>query len=108
MKQTLECPKCQSHDIVHLAHVVDGAGSRDNHGEDFNDAAYPERSVRRHLAIEMRAETGLFSKKTELHPRALRCPTEAYVCANCGYFEEYVVDVASVDWSKIYRASRVR
>lgn len=55
--------------------------------------------VPRHLAETTTEVKGLFgSTSTETH---VACATEAYVCAGCGYVEEYVRDVTEVDWSAI-------
>lgn len=40
-------------------------------------------------------EGGFFSKKE------YRADVEAYVCTECGYFEEYVKNPADVEWEKL-------
>ena len=54
------------------------------------------------VADERITSRGLFGSNTTVVPA---CPTEAYICAGCGYFEEYVKDVASIDWSKVSGAT---
>lgn len=58
--------------------------------------------VARHIAEHVEATGGLFGKHTLVSPA---CPTEAYVCATCGYVEEYVKDVADIDWSDVHGAT---
>ncbi len=110
MKQSYQCPKCESRRIVHLQHVGDAAGARDDVHADFRGASRASYSARRHLAVELGiGEGGWFApEKGEAYPAEMRCPTEAYACAQCGYFEEYIVDVEAVSWSKIYGASWCR
>jgi len=77
MKKTCICPKCESTRVGRLETVRDGR----DHG--FHNP--------RSLAQEKEGKGWLKSK-------AVRGLVEAYICTECGYFEEYVSDLAQIDW----------
>lgn len=78
MKMTWQCPKCSSLRIGYFDQLPD------------QDDAVRER------ALGAPPHAG--------YPRELwsrLAPVEAFVCADCGYFEEYVRNVAQVPWEKL-------
>ncbi len=75
MKRDGECPKCHGRRVARLSHVADQT-----------DGTGPGR----YLALRNDYFAALYAGVIE-----------AYVCADCGYFEEYVRDVATVPWDKL-------
>lgn len=73
MKQSCTCPKCQGRRIARIEHVPDDG---------------PEG---RHLGLRL----GFIRRSV--------AGVEAYVCVQCGYFEEYVKEreLAEVPWEKL-------
>jgi predicted nucleic-acid-binding Zn-ribbon protein len=99
MKATATCPKCDSKRIMRVTAVADATGYNGS-GTEFSarQACTP---VRRRLLVKITKTPGL------LGPSEARDPTgdvEAYVCADCGYFEEYVANPARIDWDRILGA----
>ncbi len=81
MKQKKQCPKCDSLQIGHVSYQPDlGPGNR-----------YSVRT----LGVEHQKPSIFDSWQKYVGT------LEAYVCANCGYYESYVTDPAKVDWSKV-------
>jgi len=97
MKTSRQCPQCSGQRIIHLASVADAS--------DYYGMGTGEMSARtghtftpRNLAERVEKSKGLFGASTTVEPA---CPTEAYICADCGYVEEYVKNPESIDWSTI-------
>lgn len=73
MKQTWQCPKCRSVRVGYFERVPDQAsGARTRSLGEPKGFGWPNQGV-----------------------------VEAFVCADCGYFEEYVADVADVRWEDL-------
>ena len=82
MKNEHRCPKCGSTHGGYFDTVMDDIGAIE--------------AVPRKLA-DARA-----SGTWNLGPSAkAKAEVEAYVCTQCGYFEEYVKDAQNVDWEAI-------
>lgn len=80
MKKTGRCPKCEGTKIGRLARLPDS-----NHVND------PAERVIGHVVNEGILSNDYVSKG----------PVEAYVCTECGYFEEHVTGARNVPWEKI-------
>lgn len=103
MKLTGRCPKCAGDHIMHVRQVAD-AGDWTGEGEgrlDRRDGGHP---VPRRVLTERRITTGLFGGTSE--EISLAGETEAYVCAGCGYLEEYLRDPGGIDWDRVVGATR--
>jgi len=82
MKSGKLCPKCGSKKIGYIDTVMDDAGH----------SKPKERKLAESLA----------GSAWQMGPRkAVSAVVEAYVCTSCGYFEEYVKDASTLEWSKI-------
>ena len=92
MKATATCPKCQSQHIARVTHVADATGYV-GFGNDITANGGRAPVARRLLASV--AEDG--TQKTT-------GDVEAYVCTQCGYFEEYLADPTKVDWKHVVGA----
>jgi len=79
MKMTAQCPKCQSRRVGYLRQVMDVG----QHG-----------GVRRLVAPGQ----GSIWRGTFL---TVDTSVEAYLCVDCGYFEEYLKEPAAVDWDRV-------
>jgi predicted nucleic-acid-binding Zn-ribbon protein len=80
MKESGRCPKCQSHRVGHLEAVVDRLKNK---------------------GLSLRKI--LFEDGKSFEPAGgLRGQTEAYICTECGYFEEYLKEPADVPWENLY------
>ena len=79
MKRTWQCPKC--------------AGTRIGYFDQLHDSRGGPKSEGRKLDIVNLG--GPFS------PIIAEANIEAFVCADCGYFEEYVKDTGNVPWDKL-------
>ena len=77
MKQTKRCPKCGSRRVGHLERILDQQGD----GEDGNQKI--GKVAESLYSFTVRTATG---------------ETEAYVCADCGYFETYVKSPETIAW----------
>jgi len=75
MKKTWQCPKCGSDRVGYLEKPVGDGGD------------YGVRKVGRVPAM-----MGTVKSVGEM---------EAFVCTSCGYFEEYVKEPASIQWSEL-------
>ncbi len=85
MKQSKRCPKCGSRRIGHLACLPDTFGHQ--------ETITTERALGTALVDGKRTRIGHL---------------EAYVCANCGYLEEYVADPQRTPFDSIEGFSWVR
>jgi predicted nucleic-acid-binding Zn-ribbon protein len=81
MKRTATCPKCQSTKIGRFDHVADESDATTEPG--------------RRRSLWWQLEGGFWSKTEH------RAEVEAYVCTECGYFEEYVKNPGAVSWEKL-------
>jgi predicted nucleic-acid-binding Zn-ribbon protein len=81
MKRTWQCPKCQSARVGYLETLPDGARGEASRPRMFGEAVLG--SVFGAVATQVTA------------------PIEAFVCTECGYFEEYVKDPASINWANL-------
>lgn len=84
MKTTGVCPKCTGKKLGHFSTVLDttkGGGP------------LVVRSLWRQF---VKSGDGFFDPLVEVAAKV-----EAYVCTECGYFEEYVVNPAQVAWEKL-------
>jgi len=81
MKRSWSCPKCQSTRIGYFENMVDRAPS----GQDD----------KKHIGWE--------SSELALGMKALKpCgEVEAFVCTDCGYYEEYVKNARQIPWDKM-------
>ena len=78
MKRTWQCPKCTSKRVGYFENVVD-------------------QSQRGPSARKIgQAQTGQMLGLTVVEAVG---EIEAFVCADCGYFEEYVKGPQSIDWN---------
>lgn len=73
MRYSKICPKCNSRRIGHLEHVVDWDRG----------------------AVERRLAQGRVGRMTAYGR------VEAYICVDCGYFEEYVKEPGKVPWNRV-------
>jgi predicted nucleic-acid-binding Zn-ribbon protein len=78
MKKTWACPKCQSRRVGYLENLVDRSPS----GQED----------RKYIGYQRAGE--LFG----ITAFRVGGEVEAYVCADCGYFEEYVKDPQHIPW----------
>lgn len=102
MKSTGTCPKCQGERVTHLAHVAD-AGDWTGEGAGGLMTRTVGHPVARHVLIKQVATTGMFGgKSTEFEPTG---ETEGYVCAGCGYIEEYLKSPRDIAWESIEGAT---
>ncbi len=88
------CIKCGHTRIRHIANVPDV------HTENNWETRARNREFRVLGAVERK--TGMFSREQ------LLAEVEAYVCADCGYFEEYVKQPADVPWEELPGSRWVR
>lgn len=101
MKFSQECPKCKGRKIVHLK-VMSDSGDWHGAGSGSQDQRAGSHHVPRHIALVFTKGTGGFFSADSHTPVAA---TEGYVCANCGYLEEYVKNVADIPWDNVVEAS---
>ena len=81
MKASKQCPKCSSRRVGYLENVLD------------LNQAYPETYSPAAVALDVaRGRDGVHEARGKL---------EAYLCAECGYYETYVKDVASLPFDKL-------
>jgi hypothetical protein len=102
MKTTGTCPKCQGERVIHLARVAD-AGEWLGEGVGALTTRTSSHPVPRRVLVQQTATTGMFSHKaTGFKPTG---ETEGYVCAACGYLEEYLKSPGEIDWESIEGAT---
>ena len=88
MKKSSRCPKCGGAKVGRLETV-----------QDLSDASYRlGRPAPRQLAVATETQKGWLGESTV---EQLAGEVEAYVCTECGCFEEYVKDPAHVPWAKL-------
>ena len=80
MKKTWQCPKCQSQRVGYLETLPD---QRD--GQDHD----------RKIGSAITSSLGPFGVGTMVGV------IEAFVCTECGYFEEYVKEPTSIPWDQV-------
>jgi predicted nucleic-acid-binding Zn-ribbon protein len=81
MKTSGKCSKCGSSRVGRLEYVADETDATTEPGK--------KRS------LWWQSEGGFFSSKVH------RADVEAYVCTECGYFEEYVKNPQSIPWENL-------
>jgi len=79
MKNDHRCPKCGTTHVGHFATVMDDIGAMTGVPRRLADARASGTWNTKRLVVEV----------------------EAYVCTQCGYFEEYVKDAQAVEWEQI-------
>lgn len=84
MKKTGQCPRCAGRKVGHLAYV-----------NDQDDYA----GTKRALAVALIPRKGILvdTIARDVHVASV----EAWVCTECGYFEEYVRSPESVPWEQL-------
>ena len=112
MKRTGQCPKCGGTRIVHLQRVLDatewgpadegGMASSTDPPSKRRGLVPVSRCLARIVADETRTSPGLFggTSTQEVRVERLVAQTEAYVCTECGWFEEYVARPEEVPWNR--------
>jgi predicted nucleic-acid-binding Zn-ribbon protein len=81
MKASKQCPKCSSRRVGYLENVLD------------LNQAYPEAYSPAVVALDVaRGRDGVHEARGKL---------EAYLCADCGFYETYVKDPASVPFEDL-------
>lgn len=80
MKQTWQCPKCQSQRVGYLETLPDQRDGQDRP---------------RSIGSAITSRLGPFGVGSEVGV------VEAFVCTECGYFEEYVKDPAAIPWDSV-------
>ena len=84
LRRDFRCPKCEGIKIGHLASVPD-----------LGDHAKAR-------ASDQRAIGRMYYHDHEGDRRMQRmAPVEAYVCTECGYFEEYVINPEAIPWDTL-------
>lgn len=83
MKKSWACPKCQSKKVGYLESVHDNSSPSEGGS---NKRMIGMQSVGATFGMKAFQATGII---------------EAFVCTECGYFEEYVHDAASFNWDAI-------
>lgn len=78
MKRTWQCPKCTSRRVGYFENVVD----QSQRGASVRKIG--EAQTGQMLGLSVVEAVG---------------EVEAFVCADCGYFEEYVKEPQSIDWN---------
>ena len=92
MKRTGKCPKCGEERIVRLDYVLDAADWLGTSGGGPKDRS-GNLPVCRHVARTPDGEVAA---------------TEAYVCASCGWLEEYVKSPGDIRWEDVQGAAWYR
>ncbi len=90
MKSTRKCPKCRSERVGYLANVL---GDGDPHGGASRSQSYGRRKV----GVAQTRSNALPG-----HPVIEGYGDfEAFICTECGYFEEYAKEPTAIAWEKI-------
>ena len=79
MKRTRQCPKCNGRRIGYLEGLAD-------QGDHAHDRRIGKVSVGSVLGLQAFTAHG---------------DVEAFVCTECGYFEEYVKEPRAIEWDKM-------
>lgn len=103
MKHTAVCPRCESQHVMRIARVADAADWVGSGGGPLEGRS-GEQSVPRRVLQAKSTSSGVFGGKSESFRAAGE--VEAYACADCGYFEEYLRDPRSIDWGSVVGATR--
>jgi len=82
MKRSWKCPKCNGTKIGYLDNLYDSGGA--------------EQARSRTLQMGQEQEGGIFSQR-----HIYKAEVEAFICTECGYFEEYVREPEKVRWDKL-------
>jgi hypothetical protein len=101
MKQASACPKCDGQRIMHLVQVADAADWIGRQSGDMSQRD-PSIAVPRRVLLRKTVTKGVFGGASEALEFAGE--VEAYVCADCGYLEEYLRDPQSIDWDRVVGA----
>jgi hypothetical protein len=91
-KKTGTCPKCEGTRVMRVDRVADAAEWQ----------GYGAGDLSKRSGTAPRREAFLGTQEDF----ALTGDVEAFVGADCGYFEEYLRDPSSIDWSTIAHATR--
>jgi hypothetical protein len=104
MKKSGQCPKCDGTRIVRLDYLLDSADWTGSGGGGPTDRSGSQHVVRQ-LAVAETTKTkpGLFGG-TSTHTVKRPVTTEAYICADCGLVEEYVLRPDEVVWDNVQGA----
>lgn len=81
MKRTWTCPKCQ--------------GTRVGYFESLPDAGRSSQSDKRMIGVAFPAQRGFISVGRQVGE------VEAFICTDCGYFEEYVKAPHTIPWDQV-------
>jgi hypothetical protein len=101
MKLTGTCPKCDGKRILRIDRVADTADwSGSGEGDLQQRSGFAP--VARRILLRRTTSVGLFGGTSESFE--LAGEVEAYACADCGYFEEYLRDPQRIDWGAIVGA----
>jgi hypothetical protein len=87
---------------MYLREVADTAQWFGTPDGDLNERTHGPAVTRRVLRRKKTTTAGLFGGKSE--EIRVTGEVEAYVCADCGYLEEYLRDPRAIDWNKIVGA----
>jgi predicted nucleic-acid-binding Zn-ribbon protein len=98
MKRTATCPKCEGKRVFRVDRVADAADWVGSGSGDLG-ARTGAATVPRRVLIRRTTSPGLFGGSSESYEPAGE--VEAYACAECGYFEEYLREPAKIDWDRI-------
>src|SRR5262249_12090117 len=101
MKRTAVCPKCESKHIMRLQQVADAADWTGRQSGTMSERN-PEAAVARRVLLRKTESKGVFGGKSEAFE--FTGEVEAYVCADCGYLEEYLRDPRAIDWDRVVGA----
>lgn len=94
MKVSKQCPKCRSLRIGRIGSQPDTAVTTEHKGATIAVSGASERAA----GLGPTVDTGML-RWGEV--ATLVGSLEAYVCADCGYYESYVVDPAATRWDLI-------
>ena len=98
MKRTGVCPKCQGKRVIRVAQVADAADWVGSGGERLS-ARSASQTVPRRVLVLRTVSKGMLGGASESFAPAGE--TEAYACADCGFFEEYLREPQRIRWDDI-------